>query len=388
MTEQAFAENTSLAVEDVANPQTVSFTPDPPKEVKEAPKPVSAREAIEKSLSEIEAKDGKRIADDPRNAKPKKAEVKSEPAPKVEDKAVVDEPVKENPQSPQPENVNGEPEDKPLDPPKPPEGERDINRAPDNFLPRAREKWAEAPEEVRGEFYRALDNFEKGKQEYQEDREFRKAIRPFEDMAKQAGVNFNDAVKNYVEIDQMVTANPVEGVRRILHAQNIDLVQFAQHVLGQAQQEQANPALAHTRRLEQQVQTLTQQQQALVQQQQQAWQEAQQQQDIRSVEQDIIAPFKENHDRYDELQEDIVFFLNSGKIPSNISAQQRLAEAYYMAEQLNPASKSKNAQRPINPAGEKSIKGSLTGGLDIAPSKGAKLNSRDAVAAAMDSMGL
>jgi hypothetical protein len=396
MTEENIA--SSLQIEDAANPQSVSFTPEP-KEVKEAPKPPTAREAIEKSLQEIEQKSGK-LPENPRD-EIKKADketpnpVKDEP--KVEEKAPKERAPDgkfvpkqtENPQSPQPENTNADPDDRPVDPPKPPAGERDINRAPDNFLPRAKEKWAEAPEEVRGEFYRALENFEKGKQEYQEDREFRKGIRDFEEMAKQAGVPFKDAIKNYVEIDQLVAANPVAGIQRILAAQNIDLVQFAQHVLGQAQQDQANPGMAQARALQTQVQQLQQQLQQMSQMTAQQQQEAQRQQVVKSVEETVIAPFKQTHDRYEELQPDIAFFLNSGKIPSNLSAQQRLEEAYYMAERINPAPSSpRNAQRPINPAGEKSIKGSLTNGMDIVPGKGAKLNPREAIAAAMDAMNL
>lgn len=395
MTEENLAA-TSLQIEDVANPQSVSFAPDPKEPAKEPVKPPTAREAIEKSLADIEAKDGKRLPDNPRDEKvePKKAD-KETPNP-VRDEAPAKDRAPdgkfapkqtENPQNAQPENVNSNPDK--LDAPKPPQGERDINRAPDNFLPRAKERWAEAPEEVRGEFYRALDNFEKGKQEYQEDREFRKGIREYEDLAKNAGVDFKAALKNYVEIDQMVSANPVEGIRRILGAQNIDLIQFAQHVLGQAQQEQANPALAHTKKLEQQVQQLTQQQQQWIQQQQQMTEQQRQEAVVKQVEEDIITPFKANHPRYEELKDDIVFFLNSGRIPSTLSVQQRLTEAYDMAERLNPAPNSRqNAQRPINPAGEKSIKGSLTNGLDIVSSKGAKLNSRDAINAAMEQLGL
>jgi hypothetical protein len=166
-------------------------------------------------------------------------------------------------------------------------------------------------------------------------------------------------------------------------------VQYDQQVLGQYQQDQANPALAQTRALQNQVQQLTQQIQQMGQMTAQQQQETQRQQVVKSVEETIIAPFKQTHERYEELQPDIAFFLNSGKIPSNLSAQQRLEEAYYMAERINPAPSSpRNAQRPINPAGEKSIKGSLTNGMDIVPGKGGKLNPRDAIAAAMDSMGL
>lgn len=395
MTEENLAA-TSLQIEDVANPQSVSFTPDPKEPAKEPVKPPTAREAIEKSLADIEAKDGKRLPDNPRDEKPEAKKADKETPNPVKDEAPAKDRAPdgkfapkqpENPQSPQPENVNSNPDK--LDAPKPPQGERDINRAPDNFLPRAKERWAEAPEEVRGEFYRALDNFEKGKQEYQEDREFRKSVREYEELATKAGVKFTDVLKNYVSIDNDLHSQPDRALERILGSIGLTPVQYAQYVLGQMQQEQANPALAHTKKLEQQVQQLTHQQQQWIQQQQQMTEQQRQEAVVKKVEDDIITPFKANHPRYDELKDDIVFFLNSGRIPSTLSVQQRLTEAYDMAERLNPAPNSRqNAQRPINPAGEKSIKGSLTNGLDIVSTKGAKLNSRDAINAAMEQLGL
>ena len=387
-------ENNSLAIEDVSNPQSVSFNPEPDAPAVEPAKvePAKGRSAIERSLEEIEKTSGK-IPDNPRDevkAEDKKPEPVKEPAkePKPDKGREPDgkfAPKKiDNPQTAQPENITAEAQE-PTETPKLPAGERDVNRPPDHFLPRAKEKWAEAPEEVRSEFYRALDNFQKGKEEYHEDREFRKAVRPYEDMAQQAGVPLPQVLKNYVELDNLVSSDPVAGVQRILANQGIDMVQFAQHVLGQAQAHQENPALAETSRLQQQVQQLTQSlQQMQTQTQEQKLVQAQQQ-----VEQDVIAPFKAANPRFTELQDDIAFFLNSGKIPSTLSVQQRLETAYDMAERINPASyATPSAQRSVNPAGEKSIKGSLTNGLDVVPPKGVKLNKRDAIAAAFDSLGL
>lgn len=67
MTEENLAA-TSLQIEDVSNPQSVSFAPDPKEPPKDV-KPPTAREAIEKSLADIEAKDGKRLPNNPRDEK-------------------------------------------------------------------------------------------------------------------------------------------------------------------------------------------------------------------------------------------------------------------------------------------------------------------------------
>jgi len=379
MTEEAL---TSLAVEDTPNPGTVSFTPEP----KEPVKPPTAREAIEKSLEAIEEKDGKiPEVEDIREKKPdpKAKEVK------IEDKAVEEKPKVVEPKVDLKQAVETNDEAAPVDPPKPPSGDRDINRAPDNFLPRAKEKWADAPEEVRGEFYRALDNFEKGKQEYHQDREFRKELKPFEEMAQQAGVTVKQALENYTAIDRLLKQSPEEGIERVLKSVGISPVDYAKHILGKEQQLQQNPALAHTQRLEQQVQQLTQQIQGFTQAQTQAQQQAAQQQAIQQVENTLFAEVRQQHPRFDELRPDVAFFFNSDKLSSIVDERSRLFAAVDMAERINPASQShttRSAQRPVNPAGEKSIKGSLTNGTDVYAGKGVKLSSREAIEAAMNQL--
>ena len=123
----------------------------------------------------------------------------------------------------------------------------------------------------------------------------------------------------------------------------------------------------------------------------------QQEQQLQQVKQSIIEPFRASlgdEDRYEELEEDIAFFLNSDKIPSTLSAQKRLAAAYDMAERINPVGRMQQntarlntapPERPINPAGAKSIKGAPNG---TSVPKGANLNSRDAIEAAMRQIGL
>jgi hypothetical protein len=100
---------------------------------------------------------------------------------------------------------------------------------------------------------------------------------------------------------------------------------------------------------------------------------------LQQVAQKFIEPFKTDHPRYDELEGDIAFFLNSGKISSSLSEHERLEAAYDMAERINPAPKfaanepgtQAFAPRPLDPAGQKSVTGSPTPGLSTTrpPSK-------------------
>ena len=66
----------------------------------------------------------------------------------------------------------------------------------------------------------------------------------------------------------------------------------------------------------------------------------------------IIEPFRAANPRYDELQDDIAFFLQSGKIPASLSPQEKLEAAYDMAVRINPASHDNDAppQTDLEPA--------------------------------------
>ena len=52
----------------------------------------------------------------------------------------------------------------------------------------------------------------------------------------------------------------------------------------------------------------------------------------------IIEPFRAANPRYDELQDDIALFLQSGKIPASLTPLQKLEAAYDMAVRINPTS--------------------------------------------------
>lgn len=387
-------ENNSLAIDSGADPQSLSYTPDAPepKPVVEA-KPMTSREALEKAAADIEAKEGTKIGNDRDDKEEAKAEpkvraengkfAKTEVAAPDEDKAETE---NNEPSAAKTEEDGTEQDGEP----KRSSEDRDLDKPPARFLPRAKEKWADVDPDVRVEVTRAFSEMEKGLNEHRESHEFRKELREFEDMAKAAGTTVKGALANYVAIDQQLKTDPVNGIARILQSIGVTPQQYAQHILSTPQKPPADPNIS---RLEQTVQQLSQQ----LQQQQQTTQQTQEQRQMDDVMTNVIAPFRATleDDRYDELEQDIAFFLNSDRIPSTLSAQKRLAAAYDMAERINPvgyASQSKerlkpaaSADRPLNPAGAKSIKGAPGG---TTTPKGATLNTRDAVDAAMRQLGI
>jgi hypothetical protein len=257
---------------------------------------------------------------------------------------------------------------------RPSEG-RDYTKPPAHFLPRAKEGWGSTPPDVQGEVHRMVENYEKGLSEYKESHEKWKPLREFEQIAKQAGTTVPDYLKSVYAIDQLIRTNPVEGIKRVLATANITPEQYARHVLSQSQQQAQNPQAQAYAQLQQRIQ---QQDQKLAEMEAQNRQREEESR-LQQVAQKFIEPFKTDHPRYDELEGDIAFFLNSGKISSSLSEHERLEAAYDMAERINPAPKfaanepgtQAFAPRPLDPAGQKSVTGSPTPGLSTTrpPSK-------------------
>lgn len=380
-------EDNSLIIEAGTVPQDISYTPDAPEPT---PEPKSGREAIEAAAAKLEKESGTKIGEDddaPLKKEDVKAEEKKEPEKPAKER---DETGKFKAKETQDADLEATGDDEQDgDAEKRSSEVRDYDKPPARFLPRAKEKWATVDEDVRGEVYRAFSEMEKGLEQSREDREFRKSVREYEEMAKSYGTNLQTALQNYTAIDKLLKENPVAGVEKILGTVGITPQQYATHILQREQMVQQNPALAHTQQLEAQIQQLNQQIQVLTQGTVQDREAAR----IAAVERDVIAPFRADHPRFDELEQDIVFFLNSDKIPSNLPERQRLEAAYDMAERINPApyyeqpnrTGSDKQSRQPNPAGAKSIKGSPNGAHR--PSGKNSLSAKESITAAMDRIG-
>lgn len=320
----------------------------------ETPKPKAKEEPKPKEPKEAEKPDPKAKVD------PKAEEAKAEHARREDGKFAAKEPT----ESPGDESGDKGTGQEGGDNARPSEG-RNIDTPPARFLPRAKEKWASADPDVRSEVYRAFEEMQKGLDESKQDREFRKEIREFEEMAKQHGTTVPNALRQYTAIDRQLKEDPAGAVERILGTIGLSPQQYAQYIMGQAQQQAANPQTAQTNQITQTVQQLQQELAAIRQRDQQR--EAEEREN--AVINKIIDPFKAEHPRYEELEGDIAFFLNSGKIPSTLSERERLETAYDMAERINPAPSF--AKGPLNPAlaapltqaGDKSVSGSPSSGI-------------------------
>jgi len=368
---------------DAPAPGAADYRPEPiTPEVAEVEKPMSLEDAVKQAAAETKDNADK----DPKAKEEPKPKAKAEePKPEKltpergENGKFAAKPKAETEPAVAEEQAAGAEVEQGRDEPRPSEG-RDITRAPAHFLPRAKEAWALTNDDVRSEVYRMKENYEKGLEEGREAMEYRKELREFDDLAKGAGTTVKAALANYVAIDNQLKNDPVGGIERILKSLGITPEQYAQHVLSAPQRPKADPAVSQ---LQQTVQQLSQQ----LQHQQQMSQAEQQRQAVQNVENTLFNEVREKHPRFDELRSDIAFFWNSDKLSSIADERQRLFAATDMAERINPVGNNaqheplnpaQNVQRPINPAGTKSVKGSLTYGAEV-PRKSAKVSLDEAL---------
>lgn len=374
---------------DAPAPGGAEFRPDAVEPAKvEQPKPMSLDDAIKQAAADN--KDDSDKADPAPKEAPKSKEAKVDPKP---EKAMPERgengkfapKAKEEPETPESpadarSGVDAEVEQERSSPKL--SEVRDINRAPAHFLPRAKEAWAGVNADVRGEVHRMMDNYEKGLEEGREAMDYRKDLREFDDMAKNAGTTVKAALANYVAIDNQLKTDPVGGIARILQSIGVTPEQYANHILGQQQMQRDNPqAYAQTQEMGQ----LKDQNQQLQQQLQQITQRLEQEAAARGAEQverTLFAEVRKDHPRFDELRPIVLKVWNSDILPSNLNERDKLYAAVDYAERLSPVGSNAqsapldpapNAQRPLNPAGSKSVKGSLSYGAEV-PRKSAKLS--------------
>ena len=348
----------------------------PPQEVKEAPKvedkaakPLTARETLSKALDAAEAKE--KEAEE--KAKVEKVEAKPEDkAAKPDEKAVEAKPEdKTQPDkadksaAPAKDDATGQ---EGADKPRASEG-RSHHEPPARFLPKAKEVWGNVPHAVKAEVARLVQEHDTELTQYRESHEFRQKLSKFEQMAKQHNTTIADALEDYTAVDGLLTANPVEGIRQVLARVGITPEQYAQHVLKNPQAHQAPVSRAPDPVQQQtspEIEALRAEVEALKR--------------DKQVEQTapIVQAFAAAHEDYHALEPQIAEILGTGVIEklygTGLSPEQKLAEAYRMAGGKGPSSRSEpplaaaahsNANdRPVDPAGQKSIRGAPNGGQE------------------------
>lgn len=368
---------------------------------KEPAKPLSTRDAIAKAFDEAskaseadkaavakqdDAK-GKTEQAQPASAEPKadktrdeagkfaKAEqAQEQPAAKVDQGAPQKGAVQEAPERRQSEGRHPEP--------------------PARFLPEARAKWANVPNEVKGEIHRIEQEREAETQQFRASHERYSQLKEFDDLARSNGRDLRESLLKVNEVESALQRNVVDGLDAVLReigplksdGSRINIMDVAQFLTQnpqvyrpqmatapqtaaapQAQQQAANPEIEA---LKAQVSALQ----------------------ANSVT-PVVQAFAAGKSDFDALSPAIEAILKDGIVErlfgTGLSLEQKLSEAYRMAGGQGPSSRPDTetaaahseatpAARPVDPDGQKSIKGAPTAGQTGEPQWRPKSN-REAV---------
>lgn len=189
---------------------------------------------------------------------------------------------------------------------------------PSRFSADAKAAWATAPEPVKAEVTRAIKELEGGIQQYQQ------AFEPYKDFDKQLRANgqtFKEVFDHYTGIENLLAQDHIKGLDTICRNLGTSLQAVAAQIMGQPQDQQRTQADSYISELKAEITELKKQIGGVT-------TTIQSQQEKALLDQ--IEAFAADKPRFDELSNDIVFFLNSGRTKD-------LQEAYALAERLNPA---------------------------------------------------
>jgi len=321
----------------------------------EPAKPLSIRESItaaaEKVAADAAAKEAPKPDAKSPDAKPEKAapEVKAEVAKPSAEAATPD--------------TTGQEGDKP-----PSEGKQVA--PPARLLPKARDVWVNTPRVVQSEFERMEREHATEIEQYAEPKRFHEELKEYDGMAKKAGTSVKNALDRYVAFDRQLSQDFGKGVAAIaqdqgkppqaviaevLRAYGVTPQQYAKMVTENPQGHAAPPMQQQATRPPQPDPVAARALEEVA--------SLKQQLAERDLEARVIAPFVAANPRFDELKDDIAFFLNSDKVPRSLSPTERLEVAYDMAERLNPSPYRHQVESAdpdaysANRAGKKSISG-------------------------------
>jgi hypothetical protein len=171
-----------------------------------------------------------------------------------------------------------------------------VSPPPSRFSPVAKAAWDAAPESVRAEVSRMEAEFKAGFAKYKTAAERDASLAEFHDMAAKGKTTVKEALSKYVNMENQIRADPVKGLEIICQNVGMSLREVAAQVLGLTP-DQGQSAADSTH--------------------------------------ETVTKFAAENPRFEELADDIAFFLKT--------RTKDLAEAYKMAERLNPAPASQRA---------------------------------------------
>jgi hypothetical protein len=237
--------------------------------------------------------------------------------------------------------------------------------APARFTETAKAKWASADPEIRGEVRRMEKELTEGYQKHRAAAERDGTLNEYHEMAKASGKELKSVVGEYVNMENLLRKDLVGGLDTICQRMGVSIKDVAAHIMGQTPDQNASQQDATIRELKQEIAGLKEQVGGVT----KTFQEQREQSTLSEIEKFAKQP---EHARFDELADDIAFFMQSGRAKD-------LPEAYQLAERLNPApakatepvaASSAAIDPPVHPdKGQKSINGAPSSGSTLPSGK-------------------
>jgi hypothetical protein len=159
---------------------------------------------------------------------------------------------------------------------------------PARFSPAAKAEWDTVPETLRAEVSRMEKEFLAGFAKYKIAAERDASLSEFHEMATKGGTTVREALSRYVNLENQLRADPITGLEIICQNVGLSLREVAVLLGATPGQGQGGADSTH----------------------------------------DSVMKFAATHPRFEELSEDIVFFIESGRADD-------LAEAYDLAERFS-----------------------------------------------------
>lgn len=235
--------------------------------------------------------------------------------------------------------------------------------APSRYSADAKAAWATTPDPVKAETHRALKELEGGIEKHrvaaEKATQAYEGYRELDEIAQQSGKRGADVFRNYYQTEQQLRKDPIGGLETICSRLGLSLRDVAAHVMGQTPDQQASQSDSVIRELKSKIEQLESQVGNVT-------QTFQHQRESATLQE--VTKFAQDNPRFEELSEDIAFFMKSGRAKD-------LSEAYTLAERLNPAP-AKTSEQPAasfapvidlsaqTEKGQKSIAGSPNAGSD------------------------
>lgn len=196
--------------------------------------------------------------------------------------------------------------------------------APKRFSEDAKKVWDTAPDPVKAEVSRMEREMTQGIEKHRAKAERDDTLTEFHDMAAQAGKDLKSVVSGYVAMENKIRGDLFGGLDAVVQQATegkYSLRDVAAHVMGQTPEQNQSQDSATIRELKQTVARLQEQVGGVT----QTFQHQREQATLQEV-----TKFAEAHPRFEDLADDIGFFMQSGRAKD-------LSEAYTLAERLNPA---------------------------------------------------